>query len=76
MVIKQFLLLGLAAEYWIEISVDAINIAADHHNYDTRRRTKLTAPETISRWLLLKNEQKIAFEPPFLDLGVTYALQL
>ena len=35
MVIKQFLLLGLAAEYWIEISVDAINIAADHQMFTT-----------------------------------------
>jgi len=31
--------------------VDVINIAADHQKsevYDTHRRTKLTAPETIS----------------------------
>ena len=35
MLIKQFLLLGLGAEYWIEISVDAINIAADHQMFTT-----------------------------------------
>ena len=31
-----------------------INIAADHQMFMTHRRTKLTASETISRWLLLK----------------------
>ena len=47
MVIKPFLLLGLAAEYMS--MVDVINIAADRQVYDTHRGTKLTAPETISR---------------------------
>ena len=46
---KPFLLLGLGAEY-IQIStVDVINTAADRQKFDTHRRTKLTAPETISR---------------------------
>jgi len=30
-------------------TVDVINIAADRQKFDTHRRTKLTAPETISR---------------------------
>jgi len=29
--------------------VDVINIAAKRQKFDTHRRTKLTAPETISR---------------------------
>ena len=33
--------------------------------YNTDRRTKLTALETISRWLLLKTRKKSLFEPPF-----------
>ena len=59
MVNKPFLLLGLAAEYrsrrcrrWC-----ANNIAADHHVCNTDRPTKLTALETISRWLMLKSEK-------------------
>ena len=48
-------------------TVDVINIAADHV-YDTHRRTKLTAPETISRLLLLKKLKKSLFEPPFRGL--------
>ena len=48
MVIKQFLLLGLAAEYrswrWIWSTCRRPSDV-----YDTHRRTKLTAPETISR---------------------------
>ena len=33
MVIKQFLLLGLAAEYRSRPTVDVINIAADHQMF-------------------------------------------
>ena len=33
--------------------------------YDIHRRTKLTALETISCWLLLKKRKKSLFEPPF-----------
>ena len=59
MVNKPFLLLGLAAEYrsgrrrqWYDK-----HCGRPSDVYDTHRRTKLTAPETISRWLLLKNEK-------------------
>jgi len=32
-------------------TVDVINIASDHQKFnDTHRRTKLTAPETVSRF--------------------------
>ena len=79
MVNKPFLLLGLAAEYrsrrrrrWC-----ANNIAADHHNvYSTDRRTKLTALETISRWLTLKKRKNRSLSHPLGPLGVTYALHL
>ena len=43
---------------------------------DTHRRTKLTAPETISRWLLLKKRKNRSLSHPLGDLGVTYALHL
>ena len=66
MVNKSFLLLGLAAEYrsrryrrWCDK-----HCGRPSDVYDTDRRTKLTALETISRWLLLKNEKSL-FEPPF-----------
>ena len=68
MVIKPFVLLGLAANY------TDLNGGCDQHSrqpsdvYDTHRWTKLTAPETISRWFLLKNEKKSFFEPPFTAL--------
>jgi len=49
MVIKPFLLLGLAAKYrsrrWVWSTVDRLPSEV----YDTHRRTKLTASETISR---------------------------
>ena len=49
---------------WIQIStVDVINIAADHQMFMT-----LTAPEMISRWLLLKKRKKSLFKPPFRGL--------
>ena len=44
--------------------------------YDTDRRTKLTALETISRWLLLKKRKHRSLSQPFGHLGVTYALYL
>ena len=70
MVNKPFLLLGLAAEYrprrrrrWCDKHCDRPSDV-----YDTDRRSKLTALETISRWLLLKRRKW--------HLGVTYALHL
>ena len=64
---KPFLLLGLAAEYrsrrrrrWCDQ-----HCGRPSHVYDTDRRTKLTALETISRWLLLKKTKKSLFESPF-----------
>ena len=77
MVIKKFLLLGLAAEYWIEISVDVIDNAADHQMFTTLtgelswQRLRRSAVDFYS-----KKRKKLLFEPPFLDLGVTYALHL
>ena len=44
--------------------------------YDTRRRTKLTAPETITRWLILKKRKNRSLSHPLGHLGVTYALHL
>ena len=79
MVNKQFLLLGLAAEYRSRRRRRrcANNIAADHHNvYSTDRRTKLTALETISRWLILKKRKNRSLSHPLGPLGVTYALHL
>ena len=46
MVIKPFLLLGLVAEYRSRSTV----VRRPSDVYDTHRRTKLTAPETISRF--------------------------
>ena len=66
MVNKSFLLLGLAAEYrsrrrrrWCDK-----HCSRQSDVYNTDRPTKLTALETISRWLLLK-KRKNHFEPPF-----------
>ena len=42
--------------------------------YDTDPRTKLTALETISRWLLLKKRKTRSLSHPLGHLGVTYAL--
>ena len=42
--------------------------------YDTHRRTKLTTPETINRWVLLKKRKNRSSSHPLGDLGVTYAL--
>jgi len=49
MVIKPFLLLGLAAEYRSRRCVCDQHCRRPSEVYDTHRRTKLTAPETISR---------------------------
>ena len=53
MVIKPFLLIGLA-EYRSQRWMWSTLPPTIRYVYDTHRRTKLTAPETISRWLLLK----------------------
>ena len=44
--------------------------------YDTRRQTKLTAPETITRWLILKKRKNGSLSHPLGHLGITYALHL
>ena len=49
MVIKPFLLLGLAVEYRSRRWVWSTVVRRPSEVYDTHRRTKLTAPETISR---------------------------
>ena len=43
---------------------------------DTDRPTKLTALETISRWLLLKTRKNRSLSHPLGHLGVTYAVHL
>ena len=43
-----------------------INIAADHQMFIALTgELKLTAPETISRWLILKKRKNRSFESPF-----------
>jgi len=49
MVIKPFLLLGLAAEYRSQWWVWSTVVRRPSEVYDTHRWTKMTAPETISR---------------------------
>jgi len=49
MIIKPFLLLGLAAEYRSRRWVLSTVVRQPSEVYDTHRRTKLTALETISR---------------------------
>ena len=44
--------------------------------YNSDRRTKLTAIETISRWHLLKKRKNRSLSHPLGYLGVTYALHL
>ena len=54
---------------WIQIStVDVINIVADHQMFMTLRRTKLTSPKTISRWLLLKKRKNRSLSRPLVGL--------
>jgi len=60
MIMKPFLLVGLAAEYRYRQWVWSTVVRRPSEVYDTHRRTKLTAPETISRsrdivWLVPKN---------------------
>ena len=43
---------------------------------NTARRSKLTALETISRWLILKSEKNRSLSHPLEHLGVTYAVHL
>ena len=51
---------------WIQMStVMPLTLRWSSDVYNTDRRTKLTALETISRWLLLKKRKKSLFEPPF-----------
>ena len=78
MVNKSFLLLGLGAEYtsrrrrrWCDKYCGRPSDV-----YDTDRRTKLTALETISRWLILKSEKNRSLSHPLGHLGVTYSLHL
>jgi len=49
MVIKPFLILGLAAEYRSRRWVSSTVVRRPSDVYDTHRQTKMTAPETISR---------------------------
>ena len=69
MVNKPYLLLGLDAKYR-SLTVAVINV------YNTDRWTKLTALETISRWLTLKKRKNRSLSHPLGHLGVTYALHL
>ena len=55
---------------WIQISTPSTAIREQHCGrpsdvYNTDQPTKLTALETISRWLILKKRKKSLFEPPF-----------
>ena len=70
MVNKSFLLLGLAAEYRSRRRRRSCDKHCGRPSdvYDTDRRTKLTALETISRWLLFKKTKKSLFDPPFRTL--------
>ena len=79
MVIKQFLLLSLAAEYRSRPWMDAINIATDDQMFMiltgelSWQRLRRSAADFYSR------NEKSLFEPPFRALrgnGVTYALHL
>ena len=57
--------------------VSVINIAADHQMLMTLTgQLKLTASETISRWLILKKRKNRSLSHPLGHLGVTYALHL
>ena len=75
MVNTPFLLLGLAAEYRSRQWCDK-HCGRPSDVYNTDRRTKLTAVNTISRWLLLKKRKNRSLSHPLEDLGVTYALHL
>ena len=78
MVNKPFLLLSLAAEYRSQRRRRSCDKHCGRPSdvYDTDRRTKLIALETISRWLLLKKRKNRSLSHPFGHLGITYALRL
>ena len=62
---------------WIQIrTVDAINVAADHQMFMTLTGELSWQRLRRSAIDLLKENKKSLVEPPFLDLGVTYALHL
>ena len=67
---KPFLLLGLAAEYRSQRRRQWCNTHCGRPSdvYNTDQRTKLTALETISRWLLL-NKSSSADEIPERDIS-------
>ena len=69
-VIKKFLLLGLAADYRCRRWCDQ-HCGRPSDVYDTDRRTKLTALETISRWLLLNKSSSAVAIPSVVCLSVT-----
>ena len=78
MVNKSFLLLGLAAQYRSQRRRRRCDKHCGRASdvYDTDRRSKLAALETISRWLLLKKTKNRSLSHPLGHLGVTYALHL
>ena len=66
---------------WIQISTPSTAMREQHcgrpsHVYSTDQRTKLTALETISRWLTLKKRKNRSLSHPLGPLGITYALHL
>ena len=66
---------------WIQISTPSTVMREQHCGrpsdvYNTDRPTKLTALETISRWLILKSKKNRSLSHPLGHLGVTYALHL
>ena len=76
MVIKPFVLLGLAAEYDLDVGCER-HCGRPSDVYDTDRRTKLTALETITVDFTQQTKKSL-FEPPFMTLrgNYTYALHL
>ena len=77
MVIKQFLLLGLAAEYRCRPSMRDQNCGRPSDVHDTDRRTKLTALLRRSAVEFYSKKRKIRSLSHHLGhLGVTYALHL
>ena len=63
-------ILGLAAEYSLDGGCDE-HCRQPSDVYDTHRRTKVTVPETISRWLLglLKKRKNRSLGHPLGDVG-------
>ena len=66
------------SSWWIQIStvMRKQHCGRPSDVYNTDRRTKLTALETISRWLILKKRKNRSLSHPLGHLGVTYALHL